>query len=243
MLTALLGMQLYGEMTYTGAYDAGALAERFRRCCDADAQAFLDISLLNAAPGMVSYPSDPANACKFMLYQDPLVELFEADMEPFHLAEHFAGLVPLYARYAEENPAYSLVFEFYTALAHALACKCAWHEQAAKAVRGRDRDLAGELAAGIDGTVEALEVLRRIWRRLWESTNKPNGFEVIEVRLGGVIARLGTAQEKMNAFACGQTDDIPELTEPSLVCKRRPDNSINCTNTMDEIATPSRIDY
>ncbi len=243
MLASLLGIQLYGEMTYTGAYDPDALAARFRRCCGADAQAFLDLSLLNAAPGMVSYPADPVNACKFMLYQDPLVELFEKDVEGFELAKHFASLVPLYQRYGEENPAYGLLFDFYAALARALSLKCVWHENAAQAVRNKDREKAAELAAGLPDAVEAIEDLRIIWRQLWESTNKPNGFEVIEVRLGGVAARLATAQEKMLDFVSGETDDIPELTEPSLVCKRRPDNSICCTNTMDEIATACTIDW
>lgn len=243
MLASLLGIQLYGEMTYTGAYDPDALASRFRRCCGADAQAFLDLSLLNAAPGMVSYPADPVNACKFMLYQDPLVELFEKDIEGFHLADHFASLVPLYERYGEENPAYGLLFDFYAALARALSLKCVWHESAAEAVRHGDREKAAELAAGLPDAVEAIEDLRIIWRQLWESTNKPNGFEVIEVRLGGVAARLATAQEKMLDFVSGETDDIPELTEPSLICKRRPDNSIGCTNTMDEIATACTIDW
>ena len=44
-------------------------------------------------------------------------------------------------------------------------------------------------------------------------------------------------------FAMGITDDIPELTEPSLICKRRPDNSVGCTNTMEEIATACTIDW
>ncbi len=243
MLASLLGIQLYGELTYTGRYDQAELAARFRRCCGADAQAFLDLSRMNAAPGMVSHPADPVNACKFMLYQDPLVELFEKDVEGFRLAEHYAALAPLYARYGEENPAYGLLFDFYAALAHALALKCAWHEGAAKAVRAGDRDAAAKLAAALPDTAEAFQALRQVWRRLWESTNKPNGFEVIEVRLGGVIARLSTAEDKMLDFASGAVDDIPELTEPSLICKRRPDNSIGCTNTMDEIATACTIDW
>ncbi len=243
MLAALLGLQLYGEMTYTGAYDPDALAARFRRCCGADARAFLDLSRLNYTPAIKNLPADPANVCKFMLYQDPLVQLFEADTEGYHLAEHFAALVPLYARHAAENPAYELLFEHYAALAHALALKCAWHENAAKAVRTGDRELAAELAASVPAAIEAVQILRQLWRRLWESTNKPNGFEVIDVRLGGVAARLDTAREKMRAFADGRVDDIPELSEPSLVCKRRPDGSIGCTNTMDEIATACTIDW
>ena len=40
-----------------------------------------------------------------------------------------------------------------------------------------------------------------------------------------------------------QVDTIPELEEQALITKRRPNGSIICTNTMDEIATPGRIDY
>ena len=243
LTAALLGLQLYGELTFRSEYDPRLLAERFRRCCHADAQAFLDLSLLNYMPGMKDNPSDPVNACKFMLYQDPLVQLFEADTQGYAMAEHFGSLVTRYARYAVENPEYGLLFDFYTALANALALKCVWHEQAGEAVRSRNREQAAALADGIPATVEALNTLRVVWRKLWETTNKPNGFEIIEVRLGGVAARMTTAGEKMRAFALGETETIPELEEPSLITKRRPNGSIICTNTMDEIATPGRIDY
>ncbi len=240
---ALLGLQLYGEMNYTGVYDEQALAQRFQRCCGADAQAFLDLSEFNVVPGMGGFPNDPTNACKFLLYQDPLIQLFEKDTEGFAMAEHFEGLVHKYARYAQENPNYALMFDAYTALAHVLALKCVWHENAGNAVRTGDRDKAAALAEDIPATVEAIHALRILWRKLWESTNKPNGFEIIEVRLGGLAARMSTAGEKMAAFARGEVDTIPELMEEALICKRRKDGSVGCTNTMDEIATPGRIDY
>lgn len=243
LTAALLGLQLYGELTFRPDYDEDELARRFRRCCHADAQAFLDLSLLNYMPGMKDNPSDPVNACKFMLYQDPLIQLFEADTAGYAMAEHFGSLVTRYARYALENPDYAPLFDFYTALANALALKCVWHEQAGDAVRSRNREQAAALADSIPATVEALDTLRVVWRRLWESTNKPNGFEIIEVRMGGIAARMATAGEKMRAFALGQVDTIPELEEQALITKRRPNGSIICTNTMDEIATPGRIDY
>lgn len=243
LTAALLAIQLYGEMTYTGVYDPEALATRFRRCCQADAQAFLSLSELNIVPGMSGHPGDPVNACKFLLYQDPLIQLFEADTEGFDLSSHFGSLVQKYAACARENPEFALLFDFYTALAHALTLKCVWHENAGLIVRSGDRARAAALAEDVPAIVDALHALRIVWRQLWESTNKPNGFEIIEVRLGGVAARMSTAGEKMHAFAEGRVDTIPELLEESLITKRRPDNSIGCTNTMDEIATPGRIDY
>ncbi len=243
LLTALPGMQLYGEMTYTGAYDPAALAARFQRCCGADIQAFLDLSRLNALPDMPVDPGDPVDLAKIMLYQDPLAELFEADTAGLDLAGHYGGLVPVYARYAQENPSYRLLFDFYGALAHALSLKCAWHQGAAEAVRRSDRDRAAALAEGLPAAIDAVETLRAVWRRLWESTNRPNGFEVIDLRLGGVAARLATAEERMRAFANGVSNDIPELSEPSLPFLRRPDGALHGLNIMNEIVSPSTYDW
>ena len=198
---------------------------------------------MNALPDMPVDPAEPVNLCKIMLYQDPLVELFEADTAGLPLSEHFASLAPLYARYAEENPDYRLLFGFYAALAHALSLKCAWHEGAAEAVRRKDRDRAAALAEGLPAAIDAIQALRAVWRKLWESTDRPQGFEVIDLRLGGVAARLATAEEKMRAFADGAADDIPELAEPSLPFLRRPDGSVRFLNIMSEIVSPSTYDW
>ena len=238
-----LALQLYGEMAYTGVYDEEALYARFRRCCNADAKAFLALSELNVVPGMGSYPSDPVNACKFLLYQDPLIQLFEKDTEGLDMSSHFGSLVNKFARFAQENPEYRLLFDFYTTLAHVLTLKCRWHENAGNVVRSGDRDAAAALAEDIPATVEAIHALRVLWRKLWESTNKPHGFEIIEVRLGGVAARMQTAGEKMRAFAEGKVDTSPDLAEEALITKRRSDGTFGNTNVMEEIATSSKIDW
>ena len=242
LTTALLGMQIYGEMTYTGEYDEQRIAARFRRCCHADAQAFLDLSRLNDLPGIVPAPNNPTNACKFMLYQDPLVQLMEGDTRDYVLSKEFEKLTPLYERYARENPEYELLFRFYAALSRTLARKAVWHEEAADAVRSGDRILAFRLAAELPDTVRCVTELRHLWRQLWENTNKPQGFEILEVRLAGVAARLETAREKMLAFARRETEDIPELSDPSFPNKLQSDGSIWCTNLMEDNATPGRID-
>lgn len=243
ILATLLGLQIYAEMTYQGDYCADQVAERFARCCNANAKAFLDISLLNVVPGIVSNSAHPSNACKILLYQDPLLQLFEADTKDLKMAAYFSDLVPKYAQYAKENPEYHLLFDFCAAMALALSLKCSWHEKAADTVRSGDRSTAAVLAEDLNATIDAVDALRVTWRALWESTNKPQGFEVIDLRLGGVCARLATAGEKMRAFAEGQTDDIPELTEESLLYKRNPDSTFGWINTMAEIATPNKIDF
>lgn len=243
LLSTLLGLQLYAELTYAEGYDPDQLGERFCRCCQADAQAFLDISLLNTVPGIVSTTKYPSNFLKIMLYQDPLVQLFEEDTKDLSMSEHYASLVGLYARHARENPRYALLFDYFAVLAQTLALKCHWHEHAAKAVRAGDREAALALSQDVEPMLQSLETLRLTWRKLWEQTNRPQGFEVLDGRMGAIRARMSTAGEKMAQFASGKREDIPELTEKTLPYRRNPDNSFQWTNTMWEITTASKIDF
>lgn len=243
LAAALPALQLYGEYMYTGRYDPAALAARVRRCCHADAQAFFDLSQLNLLPGLHGRPGNPINACKFLLYQDPLVQLFEADTASIPMAAHFAQLTPLYTRHAAENPEFALLFRFYAALSDTLAKKCAWHERAAGIVRGQDRAAAAALAQTVPEIIQSVEALRAVWSELWYAGNKPYGFEIIDARLGGVRARLLTAAARMDAFARGELTDIPELSSETLIYKRQPDNTIFCTNTMQEIVSACTIDF
>lgn len=242
MLSALLGMQLYGEFAYTGGYEEAWLHQRFCRCCGADAQAFIDLAMFNKVPGLVSRSGNPMNVGKVMLYQDPLIQLFEADMAGLPLTSHFESLVDRFVGYAAGNPQYAVLFEFYTALAKALALKCKWHDRAAAVVRSGCRAEAKELSASVPEIIHQMNRLRNAWRRLWDTTNKPYGFEIIDTRLGGVCARLATAAEKMGQFAQGQTDDIPELSSQVLPYVRREDDSMGCVFTMGDIVSACKID-
>ena len=244
MYAALLGLQLYGELTYRDSYDEAELFARFRRCCHADPKAFLDLSLFNYLPGMaVGKSGNPANVGKVLLYQDPLIQLFEDDLAGYPISAHYESLVGKFARHAAENPEYPELFNFYTAMAHMLALKSRWHEQAGPIVRTGDRERAAALCEDVSAIIDAIHALRTAWRTLWEKTNKPHGFEVIEVRLGGVAARFATAGEKMRAFAAGEADTIPELLEECLPLSRYEDNHFSCTNVMGMISTASKIDW
>ncbi len=240
--TTLLGLQLYGEFTYKGTYDEENLRKRFARCCNADAQAFMDLSDFNQCEGIKSLPNCPSNICKPILYQDPLVQLFEKDLEGLNLEAHFTELESRFARYTRENPEYDWLFGFYTSLATVLKYKSHWHEHAAEAVRSGDRATAAELADRIPATIAAIDDLDTKWHTMWETTNKPQGFEVIELRVGGVRARMLTAGKKMRAFANGEVDDIPELTEKTLSYCKNEDGYMICANRMGDIASACKLD-
>ena len=46
--------------------------------------------------------------------------------------------------------------------------------------------------------------------------NKPFGFEVQDIRIGGLIQRLKTAEKRIGEYINGESDCIPELEETRL---------------------------
>ena len=54
------------------------------------------------------------NPVKQLLYEDPLMPLFEADFAGLEPEAHYRVLAARYARYAEENPAFADFFSVST---------------------------------------------------------------------------------------------------------------------------------
>ncbi len=242
LLSMLYGLAVYAEFCYAGEYDPRQVAERFRAVTGADSRAFLDLTRFHQLPGVKDWELRPVNAAKFLLYQDPLVPLYEADLEGVDAAAHYAALEKDYQKYAEENPEFSQLFGFYAALAAALAAKCRFHQAAGPCVRAGDRAGAKACAALAEEAREKLERLRREYRVLWYSTNKVYGFEIIDLRLGGQIARFQTAGEALAGFAAGEDAAVAALAETPLPYTRLPDGALRGSYAWGEIASACKVD-
>lgn len=241
-LTTLYGLALYAEFCYTGAYSEEALARRFRSVMNADAQAFLDLTRFNRLTGVKDWSLRPVNAAKFLLYQDPLVPLFEADLAGVDMAADYERLAADYRKYRTENPEFDLLMGFYVRLAEALAVKCRFHQLAGPAVRAGDRTAAAQCAELAAQAGEKLEALRAAYRALWYSTNKLYGFEILDLRLGGCVARMDSAERMMRDYAAGTIDTIDSLAEEPLPYTRLPDGALRGSYAWNEIVSACKID-
>jgi len=92
-----------------------------------------------------------------------------------------------------------------------------------------------------EAIINALSELKFAWLELWDLTNKPNGFEVIDIRLGGQISRFNTAIYKMKAFAEGNIIDIPELSSEKLTYLRNANGVLSVLHKWIDIVTPGVV--
>lgn len=49
--------------------------------------------------------------------------------------------------------------------------------------------------------------------------NKPFGFDVQDVRFGGLIQRIKSCEARLDKYLAGETESIPELEEKILEAK------------------------
>jgi len=91
LLTCLYGLQLFAEMDYRGEYDPQEVGKRFRYSVGSEPQAFLDLALFNNIPG-TTFTVGNANPSKLILYEDPLLPLFEQDFLGLDLHDHYGGV-------------------------------------------------------------------------------------------------------------------------------------------------------
>ena len=68
---------------------------------------------------------------------------------------------------------------------------------------------------------DAVNEVRKAWRAQWDAVNKPFGFEVLDIRLGGVTERLLRAAERLEALVSGETDVLEELEQERLLLDHR----------------------
>lgn len=237
----LLGVQMYCEYNYMGSVDMQHLEERFRICADASAESFYNISKLNVVPGLPLQKAATTSVIKNLLYEDPLMPILEADFGDLLDGTYFTDLARLYGEYARDYPTYDKMFRYYQELAKTAALKCDWHNQAAGIVRRKETGRIPELCSLAEELIRQLLSLSDAWRELWYWDNKPFGFEVLDIRIGGCIQRFRTAIARLRAFERGALSDIEELTCEKLPFLRNEDDEIEGSNNWGRIASACRF--
>jgi hexosaminidase len=223
MLTSLLGLQLYSEHGYTKELDINKLEKRFKFCVGIDADAFFDLGLLDILPGTKPEGKDHSNPSSYLLYQDPLLGLFDKDIEGFDFKEYYASIKSKYEIYAKQNKEFKLLFTFYEKLAYVLELKSELGKNITNSYKEKDKKELENIAYNIiPNLILRVEVLRKVWRELWFSTNKPFGFEVIDIRVGGIEVRLKSTKDRLDDYLKGRCEIIEELEEERLLNIRVP---------------------
>ena len=76
--------------------------------------------------------------------------------------------------------------------------------------------MLSEVAKDYEKLLAALDVFHDKFQTLWFTENKPHGFDVQDIRLGGLKQRLCSCHKRLIAYCNGEIENIPELEEALL---------------------------
>jgi len=234
--TALLGLQLFAEHGYARELSEEKLRERFEFCNNAPFDAFMGLKDFDEVPGTEGCDGKMYNPSKYLLWQDLLLGLFDVNVAGLSLSQHYCNLAEQYRLYKQQNKKWAFVFDVYESLASLLAVKAELGLRINQYYHSDDRDALKSL---VEKDLAELSLrtytLREKHRELWHITNKPFGWEVLDIRYGGLINRIDTTSWRLTSYLEGELNEIPELEEKKL----RYDRGSIEQYSYRRIATPS----
>lgn len=172
---------------------------------------FMLLDLPNTPNELYGQRRDPE---KYMLYSDCFMGKFDYTVRPGDGDTYAAcaeKMKPL-----EKDPNYGYLFTNLRALCDCLAVKFDLGIRTREAYAAGDREKMKDVIRDYDRLIERLDVFFAAFSRQWMLENKPHGFDVQDIRLGGLMCRVKHCRARLQEYAEGTLAEIPELDEPML---------------------------
>lgn len=189
------------------------------------------------------YNKDFANPSKTIFYQDPLLGIFDVQYSHKGLSAHYGDLAKELKKAKEKAGFCKDLFAYYELLAQIDAVKCDLGADIRRAyVEGNKEILRYIAETAIGDLTDKVEKMRYLRQLLWEGENKINGFEVLDIRFGGLIRRLKSAAERIVRYVNGEIPRMEELEEERLPYSvENPSKEAVTCNLWEEIISASNI--
>ena len=223
-------LSLYAEYCYTKIDSDDFIAKRLKTCTNADLYDFMMLDLPNLtpdnpAPGVLS-----ACPAKYLLYQDSLLGIYDLHVGENYNSYYQETSEKLYA-ISKKGGEYSYIFETLASLSKVLAKKSELGIKIKAAYDKNDKEALSSLANDCLEIILLVDNFKKALKFQWFKENKAFGFEVLDIRLGGVKSRLESAAERLSYYANGRISAIEELEEKRLPAQKGRDGNIMIPST------------
>ena len=102
-------------------------------------------------------------------------------------------------------------FECALSTAKLLLRKINLREKLVLAYDNKDTEMLQMVAFEALMAADLADTTENLWRRSWMRRNKPEGYEILQIRLAGISKRLREAAQRIEEFLNGEAENIPEL--------------------------------
>ena len=214
----VLAPLFYAAEVSRGNTDKESIKARFEELFGEKWDHAMDLELANS----VASREDARNCGKYMFYSDPFMGLTDSAVHEGDAAFYAESAKVLHSHASEGTP---LADNYYmqACLCDVLAVKCDLGVRTLKAYQAGDKAGLAALISEYSKVSELVEKFYQAYKTIWMRDNKPFGFEIQEIRLGGLQMRLRSCRERLQDYIDGKIDVIEELAVEHLPFNGRPD--------------------
>ena len=206
-LPALFYLAQYAK----GVTDGDVIKEKFKRLVGIDFDDFMLIDSPNYIAGNETDAASPCNPSKYMLYSDPFNGFLDFTVSEGG-NERYAEMAERLRAVARKSRRYGYLFETEACLCEVLAVK---YELGVKTRWSYHKKRKWDLLLYGSRDYTYLPALIRKYgdalEKQWMAENKTCGFDVQEIRLAGLIARVESCRRRLLELTDGKLDRIEEL--------------------------------
>lgn len=215
--SALMGLSYFAENTYLPEFNMERFKERTEFCTGIPFEDFYALTKLYKIDGQFNQEEEPPNPSSSLLWQDVLMGLYDGEMKNIPLEEHYKACAEEFTKYSTGSYLRDIIFTIPAQLCRVLSVKAEIGIKLKNAYDNKDFDSLNKIAnLDLVWLKDALNILRKEHRRVYFECNKPLGFDLLDVRYGGVLMRIDTAIVRINDYLEGKIDCIEELAEERL---------------------------
>jgi len=156
-----------------------------------------------------------SNAAKCFFYNDFLLGLMDYHV-PHNAGEHYGKLLIQFERLSERNSQFSYLFKGYEKLCLVLKNKSTYGNRLYTAYHENNRATLYHMMGELHVIKRHLKEFHKCLRDRWYRENKTFGFEVMDVRIGGLMTRADTVADMLRDYLEGKIEQISELEEEKL---------------------------
>ena len=196
---------------YDGEMDMDKIKARFKELMGVDFDAFMALEKVDQLK-----PRDPnsemCSPTKYLLYNDVFAGMYDStiDQSERHIFTDAAKALRPYVN----DPKWGYIFRKTKALAEAMEYKFDLGVRTRKAYREGDKKQLEYLADKVYPLViRRIKKFYEAQREYWYLENMPNGFEVEDVRFGGLIQRLTNCRKLLKDYCAGKLSHLAELEQ------------------------------
>lgn len=193
-----------------GNNDMDYIEKSFSSLTGYSLQDFRDLGLPNVL--REEFLTDTTNPCKYLLYNDLFLGLYDSALSGKEKEYYISHAKILNAK--PNSGEYSFLFSVMAKLCEVLAVKCDLGVRTRNAYL--DKNQFNSILSDYDALIDKVNAFYRVFKDQWFRLFKPFGFEVHDIRIGGLLLRINSCKERIADYCNNKIDRIEELETPII---------------------------